>query len=75
MNLMLERFDSNNELSFAECVKKTVEEMKAQERLATALEMMRMGLEREEQSQGIQTEHQVPALGARNFVVIWLYLV
>ena len=56
MDLVLQRVDSNHTLSVKEWVTKAVEGMRAKERLETALEVVRIGLDQEERSQEVVAE-------------------
>jgi hypothetical protein len=56
MDLVLQRFDSNGELSVEECVMKAVEGMEADKRLELALELVGIGMDREERLQEVVTE-------------------
>ena len=56
MEVVLQRFDSNYELSVEDCVKKAVEGMSGERRLETAMELMGIGLEQEERLQEVVSE-------------------
>ena len=56
MELVLQRFDSNQELSVGECIMKAVEGMDEEGRLDTALEVVGMGLDQEERLQEVVAE-------------------
>ena len=56
MELVLQGFNSNNELSVEECVRRAVEGMCPENRLETALEVVGIGLEQEERTQEVVAE-------------------
>ena len=55
MESVLQRFDSNQQISVKECIMKAVEGMNDEGRLETALKVVEIGLEQEEQLQEVVT--------------------